>query len=69
MKSIHANLLGKWENLSADNECKVGTSFSSPNIWWEEEGHDLFKYDYINIHYKGADYRIHPSFIQVVTTN
>lgn len=68
MKHVYANLIGEWHNLSEDPDCKIGTNFSSPNTWWEEEGHLLFEYDYITLHFRGADYRIHPSFIQIVTS-
>ena len=33
----------------------------------KNEGDKLFDYDYLNIQYNGKNYRIHPSFIQVVT--
>lgn len=68
MKHVYANLIGEWRNLSEDPNCKMGSNFSSPNIWWEEEGPTLFDYNYLNIYYRGTDYRIHPSFIQIVTT-
>ncbi|QCJ57246.1 hypothetical protein DDJ96_11765 [Enterococcus mundtii] len=67
MKNVYANLLGEWQNLSADPNCVIGTNHSDPNTWWREEGHELFNYDYINLHFRGQDFRIHPSFIQIVT--
>lgn len=65
MTNIYACLCGKWVNLSAanatvDNEKPVQT-------WWKEENDKLFGYNYINIQYNGKNYRIHPSFLQVVT--
>ncbi|WP_243831075.1 hypothetical protein [Streptococcus pseudopneumoniae] len=51
---------------------------ASPYIWWEEntelyspiskpEANSMYHQDYIYIHYRGADYRIHPMFIQIVS--
>lgn len=50
---------------------------SSPNMWWEEnaelyspitktEANTMYQQDYIHIHYREAEYRIHPMFIQIV---
>lgn len=65
MTNIYACLCGNWINLSTsnatvDNQKPVQT-------WWEKENNKLFNYDYINIQYNGKNYRIHPSFLQVVT--
>jgi hypothetical protein len=65
MANIYACLCGKWVNLTLSN-ATVGAG-KPVNTWWKEENNDLFKYDYINIQYNGKNYRIHPSFIQVVT--
>lgn len=76
-KHIFACLIGNWVNLSDDPDCKMGIHMTSPNTWWEEnadiyspfkkeEEHTMYQQDYIWIHYKGADYRIHPMFIQIV---
>nr|DAQ49429.1 MAG TPA: hypothetical protein [Caudoviricetes sp.] len=65
MKSIYACLCGTWVNLSASN---ATVDDGKPvNTWWKNEGDKLFEYDYLNIQYNGKNYRIHPSFIQVVT--
>lgn len=65
MKYIYACLCGTWVNLSAAN---ATVDDGKPvNIWWKEEGDKLFEYDHLNIQYKEKNYRIHPSFIQVVT--
>ena len=65
MKSIYAFLCGTWVNLSTSN---ATVDDGKPvNNWWENEGDKLFDYDYLNIQYNGKNYRIHPSFIQVVT--
>ncbi|MEG1619995.1 MAG: hypothetical protein RR335_10605 [Eubacterium sp.] len=81
MKSIHACLVGNWVNLCNDPECKIGEDRTSPLIWWEENAeiyapssrnkkseNSMYSLDYVHIYYKGADYRINPMFIQVVTT-
>ena len=61
MKHIYACLCGTWVNLSVAN---ATVDDGKPvNIWWKEEGNKLFEYD----QYEGRNYRIHPSFIQVVT--
>ena len=77
MKSIYACLVGNWVNLSNDPNCKMGQYHTSPQVWWEEnadiwsplkkeEEHTMYQQDYVNIHYLGKDYRIHPMFIQIV---
>lgn len=77
MTEIHACLCGKWVNLSADISCKMGPHMTSPTIWWEENAElyapitktvadTMYQQDYVYVHYQGADYRIHPMFIQVV---
>lgn len=65
MANIYACLCGKWVNLTSSNS--TVDDGKPVNTWWKEENNDLFKYDYINIQYNGKNYRIHPSFIQVVT--
>jgi len=77
MTKIYACLIGNWVNLNDDPECKMGENRVSPPIWWEENAviwspfvkekeHTMLQQDYIHINYKGADYRIHPTFIQIV---
>ncbi|MDY8046534.1 hypothetical protein UY416_09535 [Paenibacillus polymyxa] len=74
---VHACLIGNWVNLSDDPDCKIGENHASPSIWWEEsakiyspfsraKAHTMYEQDYVHIHYKGVDYRIHPMFIQIV---
>jgi len=78
MKKIYACLIGDWVCLNDDPECVMGNRRISPYHWWEEnaliwspnakeEEHTFYQLDYINIHYKGKDYRINPIFIQIVT--
>ncbi|MGF2617772.1 hypothetical protein FZC84_12080 [Rossellomorea vietnamensis] len=73
---VYACLCGEWVNLNEDPNCKVGENHSSPSIWWEEDAkiwspfdrakqHTMYQQDYVNIHYRNADYRIHPMFIQI----
>ena len=79
MINIYANLIGNWECLNDDPDCKIGRHGSSPYIWWEEGAEiwspitketadTLYQLDYVELHYKGIDYRINPIFIQIVTT-
>lgn len=65
MTNIYACLCGKWVNLSASNA--TVDNQKTVQTWWKEENDKLFNYDYINIQYNGKNYRIHPSFLQVVT--
>lgn len=80
MKKIYACLLGEWVCLNDDPDCKIGRNFKSPSIWWEENAeiyspikkeisleNSAYGLDYINIYYKGKEYRINPIFIQIVT--
>ena len=77
-KKIFACLCGNWVNLSEDPECVIGGNHSHPNVWWEENAeiwspskrdeHTMYQLDHVNIHYKGSDYRIHPMFIQIVSS-
>lgn len=65
MTKIYACLLGEWVNLTDSNS--TIDDRRDPNTWWEEDGPNMFEYDYVNIQYKNKNYRIHPSFIQIVT--
>ena len=80
MKKIYANLIGEWVCLNDDPNCKVGGYQTEPLIWWEENAeiyspinkdksleNSAYGLDYINIYYKGKNYRINPIFIQIVT--
>lgn len=62
MKRVHANLLGTWVDITDDGLLDN----RNPLTYIEEEIQDMFKYDYINISYHDKNYRIHPSFLQVV---
>ena len=78
MTEIYACLCGNWVNLSADADCVMGPNMASPYVWWEENAElyspitkpkadTMYCQDYIYINYRGADYRILPIFIQVVS--
>ncbi len=78
MTNIYACLLGNWVNLSDDPNCVMGIYQKDPNTWWEENAeiwspstketeHTMYQQDYINVHFQGKNYRIHPMFIQIVT--
>lgn len=78
MKYVYANLIGNWECLNDDPDCKMGEKMTSPSTWWEEnaeiyspfqrlEANTYYHEKYINIHYRNVDYRIHPIHIQIVT--
>ncbi|MEQ2814603.1 hypothetical protein AAAV04_12065 [Phascolarctobacterium faecium] len=77
MVKIYACLIGNWVCLNDDSDCKIGVHGASPSTWWEEnadiwapfkrnEENTLYQLDYINIVYKGTNYRINPTFIQIV---
>lgn len=79
MEKVYACLLGEWVDLHEDDDCVMGPHMTSPSIWWEENAelwspraksgdHTMYQQDYIMIHYKNCDYRIHPMFIQIVTS-
>lgn len=71
MKRIYANLLGNWTDITDTGTVE---DYKNPSIYFEEELRyikgsataECFNYDYIHVQYEGADYRIHPSCIQIV---
>ncbi len=80
MKKVYACLVGNWVCLNDDPDCKIGDGLQRPDVWIEEDS-SVFapanvgkenenKYTalpYVNIHYRGIDYRINPIFIQITT--
>ncbi len=77
MTKIYACLIGNWVCLNDDPDCVISDERQSPYFWWEEgasifspylktEEHTFYQLDYVNLHYKGKDYRINPIFIQIV---
>lgn len=80
MKKVYACLIGEWVCLNDDPDCVLGDNRQPPYYWWEENAsiyapknrdkdleNSAYSLDYVNIHYKGKDYRINPIFIQIVT--
>jgi len=77
MTKVYACLIGKWVCLNDDPECTVGRNGTSPALWWKEsapiwapfkraEEDTLYQLDYVEIYYKGKQYRINPIFIQII---
>ena len=77
MKKIYACLLGDWVCLNDDPHCLIDEAKLSPSEWWENDApiwnpfkpdneNTLYQMPYVNISYKGKDYRINPIFIQIV---
>lgn len=79
MKRVYACLVGQWVCLNDDPSCVMGDNKKDPYTWWEENAsvyapqirskeleNSAYSLDYINISYKGKDYRINPIFIQIV---
>lgn len=63
MKRVYACLLGEWTDIT-----DIGLLHNrNPLTYVDEEIHDMFKYDYINVTVHNKNYRIHPSLIQIVT--
>lgn len=80
MTKIYACLLGEWVCLNDDPDCVIGNQFSSPTEWWKEGAevyapiqrepehiNSYYGLEYVELRYKGKDYRINPIFIQTVT--
>lgn len=67
MTKVYACLLGEWVNLSESDNVVIDNSYTDANLWYTEVGQTMFDYNYIHIGYDGVDYKIHPSFIQVLT--
>ncbi len=77
MLKVYACLVGKWECLNDDTDCKMGTHRTNPSQWYEENAEifaplnrsksdTYYQLDYVQIFYRGKDYRINPIFIQIV---
>ncbi|RIN55035.1 hypothetical protein BU052_10980 [Staphylococcus simulans] len=67
MQSIYACLLGEWVNLSDSDKVVIDNAYTDANLWYKEQINDLFNFNYIHIQIDNVNYRIHPSFIQVLT--
>lgn len=78
MTKVYACLVGKWVCLNDDDGCVIGENHLPPAQWWKEDAqiyapfkpdreNSLYSTPYVNISYKGKDYRINPMFIQIVS--
>jgi hypothetical protein len=80
MEKVYACLLGEWVCLNDDPNCKIGNNGASPSSWWmngapiyaptihpKENDESFYLQNYVNIYYKGVEYRINPIFVQIVT--
>ncbi|MCG1703962.1 hypothetical protein K4P65_04555 [Staphylococcus epidermidis] len=67
MKNVYACLLGEWINLSESDDVIIDDSYTDANLWYKEQIDNLFNFDYVNIQINNVNYRIHPSFIQLLT--
>lgn len=78
MKKVYACLTGNWVCLNDDENCVMGIHRAKPYQWYEENAEifapfnretedTYYQLDYINIFYRGKDYRINPIFIQIVS--
>lgn len=67
MTEVYACLVGTWTNLTKSENLLIDNSYTNANLWWEEKGSKLFDYDYLNISVENINYRIHPTFIQIIT--
>ncbi len=70
-KRIFANLIGNWiditNNATVEDHQDTLTYFNE-KLKYDENSYEAecFKYDYVNVQYKGINYRIHPSQIQIL---
>lgn len=80
MTKIYACLIGNWVCLNDDPDCVISDDHKNPYLWWKEGApvyapstrnkeieNTFYGLDYVNLYYKGKDYRINPMFIQIVT--
>lgn len=71
MKRIFANLLGEWIDITDSGTVEDNqnpSAYFKENLCYIDNSTiaECFKYDYINVQYNKANYRIHPSCIQIV---
>lgn len=79
MTQIYACLAGNWVCLNDDPDCHIGEFNQSPSVWWEENApifapesllpnqfNSFYGLNYVHIYYQGDDWRINPSYIQIV---
>ena len=71
---IYANLLGNWTDITEEGtlaDLRDPVTYIKENLNYLPDSTvaECFKYDYINVQYKGHNYRLHPSMIQIVDYN
>ena len=71
---IYANLLGSWTDITEDGtlaDLRDPVTYIKEMLTYAPGSNvaECFKYDYINVQYKGHNYRLHPSMIQIVDYN
>lgn len=78
MKRVYACLIGNWVCLNDDPDCVMGQNRVKPSQWYEENAEiyspykrgaedTYYELDYVNLNFRGKDYRINPIFIQIVS--
>ena len=72
MKRYYANLLGTWTDITDEgtvNDHQPVPTYFEEHLYFKPGAMvaECFEFDYINIQYKGKNYRIHPSCIQIVS--
>ena len=67
MQNIYACLLGEWVNLSESDNVIIDNAYTDANLWYKEQINNLFNFTTSTFKLDNVNYRIHPSFIQVLT--
>ena len=63
MKQVYANLLGNWVELTDGATIEK----YDPVTWYKGDGIDLMdQFCYVNVQFRGANYRVHSSQIQII---
>lgn len=68
---IYANLIGEWVDISSDGTVEDNQdpiAFFNEQLTYESASTKAkcFEHDFIHVQFKGKDYRIHPSCIQII---
>ncbi len=76
MFKVYACLAGQWICTSGDPECRYGNDLKTLDEWWlsgcpltspgSMTQKSLIDVPYVDIHFQGSRYRVHPSLIQFV---
>lgn len=80
MTKIYACLIGNWVCLNDDPNCTISEYLKDPYLWWKEDApihspmernpeseNSFYELDYVRLVYLGKEYRISPTFVQIVT--